>query len=107
MTIETPLPPEPIYIDPELEDLIPVFLENRRKETLELEALVRDRRFVDAAAFGHRLKGTALNFGFNRLGTFGERIEAAGKADDLATLQRILSELRDHLSNIRVLFDRS
>lgn len=93
-----------VSIDPDLSDLIPIFLQNRAKELPELERMISTRDFHALASYGHQLKGTALNYGFHRLGSLGLALEEAGKANDDTTLDRLLVEVRDHLSRVKVIY---
>lgn len=93
-----------VVVDPELSDLIPMFMQNRAKEIPELERMASTRDFHALASYGHQLKGTALNYGFQRLGALGLALEQAGKANDDSQIDRLVTEVREHLSRVKVTF---
>lgn len=93
---------EVVYVDEMLKDLIPGFLENRRKELLELEGLVAQSNFDELSRFGHKLKGTALNYGFQRLGEIAASLEQAAISKNIDVIQRLSQDIKMHLANMQI-----
>lgn len=101
--LATPHPSEgpiPVDIDPDLMDLIPTFLENRRNEIGEL------REAVDAGDAGtvedlaHRLKGLGGGYGFDYITTAGSAIEGLAREERLADVDPWLTALEDYLARV-------
>jgi HPt (histidine-containing phosphotransfer) domain-containing protein len=97
---------EPIIVtvDPDLEALIPGFLDNRRKDLAALrEALQRGD--CQALQFtGHSLKGVGGGYGFNGLSEIGARIESLAKTRDVAGIGPQVDALADYLGRVQVRF---
>lgn len=91
-----------VTVDPEIADLVPVFLANRGRDVLTLrDALARSD--VDALAItGHRLKGVGGGYGFAVVSELGERIEEAALQGDIDLAARATDELGDYLARVRV-----
>ena len=97
-----PTPPAiMVEIDPEIADLVPGYLANRRRELTELEALLAAADWQRIAHIGHRLKGSGGGYGFDALTTQGIALEQAAVAADAAAIRQILITLDDYLARVR------
>ncbi len=96
-----------IQVDPDLCDLIPGFLANKRSdmlavlgattsETIDFEALSR---------IGHRLKGEGGSYGFEAISTYGAEIEQAAKSHDAEAIRRYARELCDYIDSVQVVYE--
>ena len=70
----------PVKIDPDLADLIPGYLDNRRADTEKMRAAVAAKDFDVVRVTGHNLKGTGAAYGFEPISTHGAALEQAGVA---------------------------
>lgn len=94
-----------VIIDNDLEELIPGFLENRKKDLLSLkEALVKQDHEV-MQSIGHSLKGVGGGYGFEELSRLGAEVENSAKAANLDLLEKLVGELDDYLSRVQVVFE--
>lgn len=93
-----------IEIDADLQDLIPQFLENRKKDIASLETLVAQKDLVAIAALAHKIKGAAAGYGFNDLSSMAAEMEKAAKANDASPLPGIASNMKNHFENIEIHF---
>jgi HPt (histidine-containing phosphotransfer) domain-containing protein len=93
-----------VTVDADLEDLIPGFLENRRKDVLSLhEALVSgDIRAIQS--IGHNLKGVGGGYGFPEISEIGAQIEACAKQNDASGIRQHLARLEDYLVRVEVVY---
>lgn len=91
--------------DPDLEDLIPSFLGNRRNDLVEIrEAIARnDFEFIRRTA--HTLKGICRPYGFAHLEMLAKELETAGQAEDSARISGIAGEMQSYLDNVRVVYE--
>jgi CheY-like chemotaxis protein len=87
-------------VDPDIQDLVPGFLSNRKRDVgLGREALVKGD-FAELRRIGHNLKGTGPTYGFPALGAIGARIEKEAKAGDARLLEQSINELESLLSQL-------
>ena len=86
----------------DLADLIPAFLDNRRKELDALaRALSRDD-FEELSRLGHRMKGVGSPYGFPYIGALGHRIEEVARERDRHAVMSLIAEYRSYLGRVRV-----
>ena len=93
---------EPILvkIDPDLEDLIPGFLDNRRADVDKLRDLITSQNFTDIRIIGHSMKGAGGGYGFDAITDIGAAIEDAALASDKATITTQTEILADYLARV-------
>jgi len=91
-------------IDKDLEEIVPAFLEGRKKDTEIIKKYVLEKNFEELRSVGHKLKGTAGSYGFMGLSKIGAQIEEAAKASNLETLKKLSSEYENHMKQIEVKF---
>lgn len=93
-----------VNIDPDLEELIPGFLENRIKDIQILEKAAGQQDFAALKSVGHSLKGVGGGYGFAKITELGAGIEASAKENDLERINQLISDLADYLQRIEVKF---
>ena len=82
------------------------FMENTRRDIEELEAAINVQDYEQAQRLGHRIRGAALCYGFEKLGTFGANVEeAAGRNMPFDQIFPMCHAMKTHLENIRVVFE--
>lgn len=98
---------DPIVVrpDPDLADLIPGFLDNRRGDLERMQALVAAGDAPALRRLGHDLKGCGSAYGFDPISDYGAQIEKAAIAGDLAAVAGLTSALAEYLSRVEVRFD--
>jgi len=94
-----------IHADIDLKDLIPGFLENRRKDIIEIGKmlLVNDHQSIER--LGHAMKGSGGGYGFEEITNIGMRIEQAAKEQNPAEIGSQLGALSRYLDCIEVVYD--
>ena len=95
-----------VYIDPGLEEIVPGYLENRRREVQTVETALRQDEFDTICVIGHRMKGDGGGYGFDAISTIGEGMEQAAARQDKEAIRRHLSNLVDFLARITVVYRR-
>ncbi len=99
-----------VRIDPDLEELIPEYLKNRRKDIETIIRLLKDGVFEDFFDFedirilGHSMKGSGGGYGFDRIGEIGKSIEDAAKTKDRETIKSCVDELSSYLNRVEICF---
>jgi HPt (histidine-containing phosphotransfer) domain-containing protein len=91
---------ESIEIPPGLEDIVPGYLANRRKEVPEMFEFLATSDFVRLARLGHNLKGTGGSYGFPELTRIGESVERLAKQKNGGALSSQMIELRNYLDHV-------
>jgi HPt (histidine-containing phosphotransfer) domain-containing protein len=95
-----------VHIDPGLEEIVPGFLENRRRDVQTLETALEHSDFTTIGVLGHRMKGDGGGYGFDEISTIGEGMEQAAARQDREAIRRHLTKLDDFLSRIIVVYRR-
>ncbi|MBM3344115.1 MAG: Hpt domain-containing protein [Betaproteobacteria bacterium] len=97
-----PLEPIVVTIDRNLEDLVPVYMAQRRADQAILAAALPAHDFAAIRRMAHAIVGASASYGFDELGQLGERIGMAARVADVAVLVRLKAEFDDYLSRLSV-----
>lgn len=93
-----------VYVDSDLEDLIPDFMKNRHQDiTMISEFLGRDE-FDEIKRIGHSMKGSGGGYGFDEITQIGRELEMAAKNNDKANVSRLVNILSEYLSKVKVVY---
>lgn len=92
--------PIPVPVDPDLLDLIPDFLDNRRADARALLEALEVGNLEVTSRVGHSLKGLGGGYGFDEITRLGAHIESASLAGDVAVVRRAIADLHDYLSRV-------
>ena len=71
-----------ITIDKDLEEITPVFLENRKKDILLLDQYLQQKNFNEIVVIGHKMAGNSRSYGHPELERIGRELEESAKTDD-------------------------
>ena len=85
-----------------IEELVPVYLAERREDVAELIALLAAADFQRLATLAHNMKGTGGSFGFHDLTRIGSAMEQAARISDRDALERHLAELTEYLGRVQI-----
>jgi HPt (histidine-containing phosphotransfer) domain-containing protein len=94
-----------VTIDPDLEDLIPGFLENRRKDVDKMKEALTAGDAEALRSVGHSLKGVGGGYGFDRISELGAEIEVFAKAGDLESIKSRVDDFADYLEHVEVVYE--
>jgi HPt (histidine-containing phosphotransfer) domain-containing protein len=89
----------------DLEDLIPVFLRNRKKELETLRAALAAADFEQLRQLGHRMKGVGNSYGFERVSVIGKHVEDGARSGDRASLEECIAQYEDYLARVQVAYE--
>ena len=89
----------------DLEDLIPAFMSNRKKELDTLRVALASADFEQLRQLGHRMKGVGNSYGFNHVSTLGKYIEDGARSGDRAGLEARIAEYADYLSKVQIAYE--
>jgi len=93
-----------VYIDPGLEEIVPGFLENRRRDVQTIETALEQDDLNTICVIGHRMRGDGGGYGFDAISTIGEGMEQAAARQDKEAIRRHLNSLVDFLARITVVY---
>ena len=95
---------EPIVITVgrDMEDLVPIFLAQRKTDQAAIAAALPLRNFEALRKTGHGMTGAGSSYGFTQISDLGERLVLAARAGDVATLRLIEAELDDYMTRLVV-----
>ena len=94
-----------VRVAKDLEDLIPVFMANRRKELENLRAALAAADFEQLRQLGHRMRGVGNSYGFERVSSLGKEIEEAARSGDKTSLENHIAEYGDYLSRVQIAYE--
>ena len=95
-----------VHIDPGLEDIVPGFLENRRRDVQTLETALQQNNLAQIHIIGHRMKGDGGGYGFDAISVMGAALEEAAAREDRDAIRRHTAELINFLSRVTVVYRR-
>jgi histidine phosphotransfer protein HptB len=95
-----------LYIDPDLAEIVPGFLENRRRDVQFLKTALQHNDLRTIRVLGHRMKGDGGGYGFDTISEIGEALELAAAQQDRLTIERQTSKLDDFLTRLDVVYRR-
>ncbi len=94
-----------VSIDKDLQDIVPGYLESRRKEIPELFAAQLAGDLESLRKAGHKLAGSGGGYGFDRLSELGKQVETLSRTGDAAGVAARLVELKDYIENLEVAYE--
>ena len=93
-----------VSIDPGLEEIVPGFLENRRRDVQTLETALQENNLAQIHIIGHRMKGDGGGYGFDILSMIGAALEQAAAREDRDAIRRHIAEFIDFLARVTVVY---
>ena len=91
-----------VEIDADLQDLVPQFVENRKKDIMSLQKLVQEQDLEGIAQLSHKIKGAAAGYGFNELSEIAAQMEKASKGGESSKLESLVQKMETHFLNIEI-----
>lgn len=94
-----------VHVDPDIADLIPGFLENRRADIRMIDQALTRGDLELIRGIGHSMKGAGGSYGFDAITDIGKAIEEGAKRGDVEAINRAVRELSSYLDRVEVVFD--
>jgi len=85
-----------------IEDMIPGYMENRRKEEVELRRLLEAQGFERIGEIAHRMIGVGSPYGFDHITNVARAIRESAAAKDADALARLLDDLANYLRTVKI-----
>ena len=93
-----------VYVDPDLEELIPGFLENRQQDIVRIGEFLAEGNLTEIQRIGHSMKGSGGGYGFDEISRIGSGIEEAAKQVDTTEIEKLNSQLGQYLSTVKIVW---
>ena len=94
-----------VTVEKDLEDLIPVFMSNRKKEVEALRVAFAAADFEQLRQLGHRMRGVGNSYGFSQVSEFGKNIEDGARSGDRALLESTIARYGDFLGKVQITYE--
>ncbi|MEM7541554.1 MAG: Hpt domain-containing protein [Pseudomonadota bacterium] len=95
-----------VQIDPDIIELIPGFLDNRKNDVTRIRDLLAAKDFAQIKLLGHSMKGAGGGYGFDEITSIGAVIESAADAEDSGGISDGADRLEKYLSQIEVVAEQ-
>jgi HPt (histidine-containing phosphotransfer) domain-containing protein len=94
-----------VKVAKDLEDLIPTFMNNRRKELDTLRVALAASDFEQLRQLGHRMRGVGNSYGFEHVSVLGKQVEEGARSGDRASLEACIKDYSEYLSRVEVSYE--
>lgn len=94
-----------VHVDEEIEDLIPGFLKNRRKDVETLHEALTSGDYETIRTLGHAMKGAGGGYGFDTITDIGSSLENAAKQKNIEEIRKGIDKLADYLERVEVVHE--
>jgi len=94
-----------IHANPTIADLIPGFLDNRRKDAIAIKDALHKGDFELVERLGHGMKGAGGSWGFPGITDIGAALEQAASHGDASMSLKWVGELSSYLDRLEVVYD--
>ena len=94
-----------VKVAKDLEDLIPGFMRNRKKELETLKVALAAADFEQLRQLGHRMKGVGNSYGFAQVSAIGQEIEDGARSGNRASLEAHIAQYGEYLSKVQIAFE--
>ena len=94
-----------VTVDEDLEELIPGFLENRKKDIIALSEALDGGDIPKVQSIGHSIKGVGGGYGFDGLSELGAQLEMAAKEGNSARIGELIAEMGQYMDSIDIVYE--
>ena len=94
-----------VQVDPEIKDIVPIFLKNRLDDIESLSKALEERNFEAIRTLGHSMKGSGGGYGFQAITVIGQSLEQAAKCRSPREIERLVEELASYLERVEVVYE--
>lgn len=94
-----------IRADPELEDLIPWYLEKRREDIQRMRQAMEEGDYEKVRTLAHNMKGSGSGYGFQDITQIGAAMVEMVRLGDKDGIGRKIAELENYLKLVRVIYE--
>ena len=94
-----------VRADPDIADLIPGFLENRRRDVDKMREALTQGEYETIWVLGHSMKGAGGGYGFDAITEIGGALEQAANSADRDGMRKQIDKLSTYLDQVEVMYD--
>lgn len=94
-----------IKADPELADIIPGYLEHRRKDIGIIKEALSSADYEAIRVAGHQMRGSGSGYGFDAITEIGRLLEEGAKGSDRGQIATALERLVEYISLVEVVYE--
>lgn len=94
-----------VTVDEDLEELIPGFLENRKKDIQSLREALDAGDIARVQSIGHSLKGVGGGYGFDGLSELGANLEVSAKENNVSAIDSLINEMSSYMESIDIVYE--
>lgn len=91
-----------IDIDEDLKDIVPGFLENRKKDITTLKSLYEEKNLPEIEKIGHKVSGSSGGYGFHDLGNIAKEIEKFAMDNKESEIGPLIQQFEEYVQNVQV-----
>lgn len=94
-----------VKIDPEIQELIPKFLQRMNEKLKSLEEASAQSDFLTMAGFAHRIKGSAKGYGFLKLTDLAAQLEECAEKQQADETKALIQGMADFLERVEIVYE--
>ena len=91
-----------VYVDADIMELIPVFLENQQEELDALVEACGQNDYETIQVLGHNIKGCGGAIGFDAITDIASSLEQSAKEQDSEQVRKLVGDLSSYLDRLEV-----
>ncbi len=92
------------YVDSDLEELVPEFIENRHEDIEKINECLDSNEIGEIQRLGHSMKGSGGGYGFHEITNLGGELEKAAKRGDKDGIDQLNKKLAQYLKVIKIVY---
>jgi HPt (histidine-containing phosphotransfer) domain-containing protein len=96
-----------VWIDADLADIIPGYLDNRLQEVHLMREAVAAADYERIRITGHSMKGSGGGYGFDAITEYGSLLEHAAKQGDADGILKAIGNLEGYLERVEVKYEHT
>lgn len=93
-----------VHIDSDLKDLIPNYLDNRRRDSEKIIAALNKNDMETIRILGHSMKGSGGGYGFDAITDIGTLLEKSAIKGDQEAVRGAIEKLTVYLLHVEVVY---
>jgi HPt (histidine-containing phosphotransfer) domain-containing protein len=94
-----------VSVDPDLQSLIPAFLEHRNQEIKLLRDALERSDYEAIKRLGHTIKGVGGGYGFDGLFAIAVRIEEAAECQNFQDIRKGTEDLASYFERVEIVYE--
>ena len=93
-----------VYIDAEIEDLVPIFLRNQLEDVKSIVEACEQGDYEKIWTLGHNMKGTGSSYGFDAISEIGASLQQFAKERNSEKVRKLAEEVSVYLERLEVVY---